>query len=241
MAGRGRRRSGVALGGAGAVRGRAGVARRVQGLGRRHPRLPHRPRRAPGASPSLPSLDAVTGPCPRHAAHPLTDLSLERISAGAMLPHPVAFAHPTQRPLAPPFHPSPASSPLPHPSLSLSVCPQVRLGRFEEARGAWRSLLLDYTCENYAVHRGWQCALLELPPAETNRVLALKVPPIVHPFLLCRYPRAVPLALLSATVLGHCPEPLPVDYFLSCPERSLNRLKKKKSLSHLHTPCLGGP
>jgi len=48
------------------------------------------------------------------------------------------------------------------------------LGRFEESRALWRQLLVEGGAqENYSVHGGWQCALLELDAATCRRMRKL--------------------------------------------------------------------
>eukprot|EP00613_Pedinella_sp_CCMP2098_P071573 CAMPEP_0171911540 /NCGR_PEP_ID=MMETSP0993-20121228/10359_1 /TAXON_ID=483369 /ORGANISM="non described non described, Strain CCMP2098" /LENGTH=1206 /DNA_ID=CAMNT_0012545077 /DNA_START=28 /DNA_END=3644 /DNA_ORIENTATION=+ len=46
--------------------------------------------------------------------------------------------------------------------------------RFAEGRKLWKSLMVDYGFENYHFHRGYMCALLELPPSTCSAVLKLK-------------------------------------------------------------------
>jgi hypothetical protein len=74
------------------------------------------------------------------------------------------------------------------------VSPEALQARFDEARVAWRELMLSYSTENYHLHRGYMCALLELDPATCARVLALKA--------LDLAPSAVPLNASQRSVLA---------------------------------------
>jgi len=56
-------------------------------------------------------------------------------------------------------------------------------GDFVQARTMWRNILLNYSTENYATHRGWQCALLELDNVTVRQVLGLKALDLVHTVL----------------------------------------------------------